>query len=191
MSENAKPSVGVDIDGCLAHSLPAFVKYCNQVSGQDHKPEAVALPELEKVYGWDEDEYLQFYRRYGERIHAEAVPAEGAAEALESMRENYRIHVVTARLQRWEQVTREWLQRHGMTHDRLHFTDLKTKEDVCAAHDIGVLVEDSPRHLKPVHEEGTAVVIFDNPYNRHVDLRNSRRVEKWSQVPQAVRELIG
>lgn len=58
--------------------------------------------------------------------------------------------------------TREWLDLHSIGYDELRFDGTKT------GHQLDVLLDDAPHNITEYQAAGERVVIFDQPYNRHL-----------------------
>ena len=58
--------------------------------------------------------------------------------------------------------TLDWLKAHSITYDELRFDGTKT------GHQLDVLLDDAPHNITEYQDAGERVVIFDQPYNRHL-----------------------
>ena len=58
--------------------------------------------------------------------------------------------------------TWEWLDLHSIGYDELRFDGTKT------GHQLDALLDDAPHNITEYQDAGERVVIFDQPYNRHL-----------------------
>jgi hypothetical protein len=125
-----------------------------------------------------------------------AVP--GALETIAALREatDDEFVVVSDRPDFLYDVTRDWLDRHGLAPARLIFTDRKTypKAQCALAEGLTFVVEDAPHHggdlARCDHIEH--VYLLDYAYNRGIDLHDKLlRVPGWPAVLAHQAEVLG
>lgn len=96
---------------------------------------------------------------------------DGWVRLFEALRaDGHSIHAVTARMIHWSN-TLAWFGRTGLQFDSVHFVADKSLVDV------DVLVDDSPENLAALHghpRRPTWLVVFDQPWNRSVEVANFR-----------------
>lgn len=61
-----------------------------------------------------------------------------------------------------QRFTLDWLKAHSVTYDELRFDGTKT------GHQLDVLLDDAPHNITEYQDAGERVVVFDQPYNRHL-----------------------
>jgi len=112
----------------------------------------------------------------------------GAAEALWRLSDaGVWIRIITHRLWvNWGHAvavsdTVEWLDRHAIPYRDICFLGRKPEvESDC-------YVDDSPDVIDALRDAGNTVVVFDAPYNRHLE---GPRAETWSDVEQEVVRMV-
>ena len=174
--------LGVDLDGVCGdytkqfRNTVAYVKQCH--------PSALTL-DVSWDYGeWgiaDRDEFLQLHGlavTNGLFLGMEAM--EGVSEALWHLSDNdVWNRIITHRLglkgshQLIAGDTLAWLEREDIPYRDLCFLGDKPQVDA------DVYVEDAPHNVENLKRQGKDVIIFDQPYNRHID---GFRAHNWSEV---------
>jgi len=115
-------------------------------------------------------------------LYVEALPTDGAAFGVAALRDaGWDIVGITARPPHLADVTRSWLDAHGLALDDVHHTTLGTKAAVARRLGVRATVEDNPEEaelLAAVCESW----LLDRPYNRHDSLQRARRLRSWDDA---------
>lgn len=172
--------IGLDLDGVLVDSIPTWIAVLNREAGRSYQlgqlPATHATPELAAICDRREVEMLIL-----------PGPVPGAAAALAELRAaGHELVVITARGERVRRLTEAWLDYHGMAVDRLHFLEGGSKGDTALAEGIDFLVEDTPHQALAVAEAGIPVLLYSEPYNRHLGHALIRHCQGWSEVLSAI-----
>jgi len=135
--------------------------------------------------GWfnNIDEFLtDFHAAEEQGVYTNMKPYPGFAQTIRKLvtSREVEIHVVTARNNRWEGETRNWLRKH-----RIPFTSLTHTEDKENVPNIDVYLDDSDKQITTLQANGKQVIAFENPYN--ADLPTQYRVKTWGHVPAAIK----
>lgn len=182
--------LGVDLDGVCGDHTAAFRQVVATELGVDAATLGPQVAWDYQAWGVSDEEFL--------RIHAKAVleyrmfrtmpPMAGVAEALWKLSDaGVWIRLITHRLYaNWgHQVavsdTVAWLDEHGIPYRDLCLLGDKPQVEADA------YVEDAPHNIEALRETGNPVVIFDHPYNRHLD---GLRAGTWAEVEQLVLDLV-
>lgn len=188
--------IGIDIDNTITHTTEMIMHYAKifgQERGLNTTPD-LRYYYLEDVLGWDKavaDEFLSHYLGY---IYRDMLPKEQAVEVISELKQQHEIILITSRNRQYpevEKVTTEWLAQNGIAYDRLilnatgnmHYF---SKLAVCQENGVELMIED---HHDLVSELSChiPVIMFDYPYNRHLNDKNIIRVEHWRQVHKWVK----
>jgi 5'-nucleotidase len=179
---------GVDLDGVCAEYTGAL----REVVAADQGRDPAELPEPTT---WDFAEWGLDRERF-EQIHRQAVmhhrifrtmPAmAGVAAVLWRLSDaGIWIRVITHRLAvNWGHAlavsdTVEWLDGHGIPYRDLCFLGAKPQVEA------DLYIDDAPHNVKALREQGNDVIVFDAPYNRHID---GPRAHDWYEVEALVIE---
>jgi 5'(3')-deoxyribonucleotidase len=179
--------LGVDLDGVCGDYTMAFAA----VVAQERNIDPASLPAQR---GWDFSEWELDDLGGFDAVHRAAVMEHrmfrtmpvmpGAAEALWRLSDaGVWIRIITHRLWvNWGHAiavsdTVEWLDRHAIPYRDICFLGRKPEVEA------DCYVDDSPDVIDALREAGNTVVVFDAPYNRHLE---SPRAETWTDVENEV-----
>lgn len=200
--------IGIDIDGVLNYReefvLACGTKYCVETGhGELKDPNSHSL---KKVFGWTQEQRNDFWYKNG-KYQMWVWPAQCfAAEVIRKLRrEGHEIYIVTGRNEHddpemdgmpknktWEEITKNWLAENDIEYDGFGF-DLgrpvpNDKGTYCAEHGIDVMIEDNPDYLETLAGK-TKIFVYNQPYNRDMNLENSERVYSWYDVYDKIKKL--
>lgn len=190
MSRASQFVLGVDLDGVVADHTGRFREIVAEMRGID--PESLPLERSWDFieWGFDPGDY--------DRIHKVAVTEydmiatmpviDGAADALWRLSDaGIWIRIITHRLYvNWAHHravgdTAAWLDRNRIPYRDLCFLGAKPEVQADA------YIDDAAHNIEALREAGNTVIVFDQPYNRHLD---GLRARDWSEVESIVAELV-
>jgi len=178
--------LGVDLDGVCADYTSAFRTAVARHRGLDEStlPDEVTWDFAE--WGLDRESFLAHHRRavVEDHLFATMPPIDGVSDTLWRLSDaGVWIRVITHRLvSNWNHATAvadtvAWLDDRRIPYRDICF--LGAKPQVGA----DLYVEDAPHNVEALRASGAAVVVFDQPYNRHLD---GLRARSWSEVEDLV-----
>ncbi len=182
--------LGVDLDGVCGDYTTAF----RAVVAADRGVDAATL---DSERSWDFAQWGLSDREF-DRLHRLAVLEHrmfrtmpvmaGAAEALWRLSDaGLWIRIITHRLYvNWgHQVavadTVEWLDQQGIPYRDICFLGAKPEVEA------DCYVDDGPHNIEALRDAGNPVIVFDAPYNRHLD---GPRAASWADVEDLVAEIV-
>lgn len=183
--------IGVDIDGTSGYYTEALRK---SVAGQLAIVEAEHLTTMPDPtdYGFSTWELIagQFREYHGraveEGIYYDMEVFPGVSEALHRLSdEGHRIIFITSRFVNPGQHARvvsdtvAWLDKHDLPYDDILF--LRDKHLFTA----DVFIDDAPDKVTNLQNAGHNVIIFDAPYNQHLE---GPRVDNWEDAYALLQE---
>ena len=198
MSESQRPFVlGVDLDGVVADYDGAMRDNVSRFKGIDRSTIPVTKAWSLVESGWpleSEAEFLEMHRRSvtEKRMFATMDAIPGASDALRALSDaGIRIRIVTFRLvvnfahQIAIADTASFLDLN-----RIPYRDLCFLKDKSALSDMDLLIDDSPSNIDAVRTRlgGDAAMVFDQPYNQHID---GLRAKNWDDVVAEVSRRTG
>lgn len=183
--------LGVDLDGVCADYTGAF----RQVVARRLGVPAASLP---REVSWDfkewgisgHDEFVDLHAEavLKRRIFATMQPLEGVAEALWRLSDaGVWIRIITHRLIVKEghaiavADTCTWLDAHGIPYRDILFLGNKPQVEA------DCYVDDAPHNVDALRDRGNEVIVFDQPYNRHMD---GPRARNWHEVEAHVMRML-
>ena len=190
MAETRQFILGVDLDGVVADHTRRFRDILAELRGVD--PESLTLERSWNFTEWglDSDEY-SVYHRIAVMEHdmfRTMDLVEGAADALWRLSDaGIWIRIITHRLYvNWGHEkavgdTAAWLDTHQIPYRDLCFLGAKPQVEANA------YIDDAPHNIEQLRAMGKTVIVFDQPYNRH--LTDGPRATNWDEVESIVAEL--
>jgi beta-phosphoglucomutase-like phosphatase (HAD superfamily) len=178
--------LGVDLDGVCGDYTGALRDIAVERTGAD----PASLP-LERSWNFDEwglseEQFAELHRAavVEHRMFRTMPPIPGAAETLWRLSDaGIWIRIITHRLYlNWGHAlavadTVDWLDAVGIPYRDLCFLGAKPQVEA------DCYVEDAPHNVLALRETGAQVIVFDQPYNRHVA---GPRAVDWGEVENLV-----
>jgi len=170
----------VDLDDVLSETIGALTRLLSDEWNRHVAVDDVRHFDLGRSFGLAPEELEAFMRRAHEPDFLDAIPPrDGAAEVLAEWRERgYHVAIMTGRPPASAEISRSWLDRHGIPHasfvcvdkySRQHWADpagLALSKTALGELEFTLAVEDSlemAAHL--VEHCGVAVALMDRPWN--------------------------
>lgn len=191
--------IASDIDDVLAHFGRPASRYFNEVFGRSIAFEEIYSVQVHRVWSIPAPHVRKPIDDFLERHVSTLEPYEGCVEGLHQLRaQGHELHALTSRPAFVESRTREWLERHTPDlFSKCHVTNQygegqrTTKHVICQAENIEILIDDNPEYVFDCHRAGVKVVVFDQPWNRKLKLKEGMvRARGWNEVVPAVNSLL-
>ncbi len=181
---------GVDLDGVVADYTLGFREVVAEIRGVD--PEILPLERSwdfnEWGFGPDDFDYFHRIAVNERRILATLPMVEGAADALWRLSDaGIWIRIITHRLYtNWGHATAisdtvTWLDAHQIPYRDICFLGAKPEVEA------DCYVDDAAHNVVGLREAGNTVIVFDQPYNRHLP---APRAVEWADVEEIIHQLI-
>jgi len=180
--------IGVDIDGVVSDSYPAWLQELNLHYGK--KITVINDYNMHLVFDVPWDDMNSFFTDNVERLFMIAEPVCGAKEGIQSLlRAGHEIIYITARTLEEEDVTVRWLTMHGIPYEHVLFTGLRSKVDLVKQWGIEAFIEDYQVNATMIAETGVPVFLLDASYNQ-VDLSSGiTRCQSWNEILEEIQRL--
>lgn len=171
--------IGVDIDNVIADTEKELRRVLFERRGLKLTREDITSYSLDDVAGITRADLKDIIALFNHGdIFSRLDVIEGARETLELLKVRHRIELVTSRPATVEARTLDWLERNGIPFDDLIFA----KESKVNGTPYELFLEDQENFAVELAEEGTYVLLFDAPWNRHIEHENMTRVCSWQDV---------
>ncbi|HBH13396.1 MAG: HAD-superfamily hydrolase-like protein [Clostridiales bacterium 38_11] len=175
-----KINLCIDIDSTLT-TPDYWVTYANTFFGTDYVYHDDTVEGYFKDNEFINKRFDDFYHRFAEDMHRNARIRPDAVEVINQLRKICNIYYVTARESHIENITIEWLKKHGILSEVFHlgsfYKNKKAKELNC-----DIFIEDNLETAKQLVEEGITVLLIDTGFNRYEKLPNMTRVFNWQEI---------
>ncbi len=172
--------VAIDLDGVAYPFSKAFKKYCESVLGYKNLQEPTRW-EFYEDWGMTKVEFMRHLKTASKdhSLFSTEEPMQGVKSAWKLLKAaNITTHVVTARPHTAWASTADWLHKHEIIPDHLHFTHDKTvishvSKGACAA------IDDYTVYYDELVESGVFTVLHSQPWNlSHI---HAKRVDSLYQ----------
>lgn len=182
-TQDRRPIIMTDLDGCLCDSLPGIIERANERFGKALTLEDITTYDLHKLYGVSEKRWLDWWNdvEMQNAIYAEAPAIEGAQSLVYFP---HKIYLLTARERTYHDITRGWLNTNGFgSITRSRHLGHQSKADYLTFDAITPdwCIEDSPKAALELAER-FRVLLMDASYNRDVTHPNIVRVCGWADA---------
>jgi uncharacterized HAD superfamily protein len=176
-----------DIDGVVADTMALFVRIAHERYGLvDLKKEDMRCYDLSKCLRMDRQVLDELICLTLDDEHTlQTPPMSGASEILTDLARHGPLRFVTARI--WPESITQWLHNTlpDVPSDHIHVVATgKPEAKLQILKDLGVrcFIEDRVETCRMLAEDGIQPLIFDQPWNRGVDL--FPRLESWPHFRQ-------
>lgn len=163
----------VDIDNVLCNTTETAIRFIERDLGLAYKPAVVGNGDIASWFNAEHrakvGEYVEALFK-SEAFYAALKPMTGAVDALHWFAgRGYLIAYVSARPDSMLATTVDWLEVHGFPKAPVALTDGQSKVPAVEYFNATVMVEDNPAHAVEIANVGIDVMLFDYPYNRHIE----------------------
>jgi uncharacterized HAD superfamily protein len=188
--------IGIDIDEVLADYLSALIRFHNESYGTQLTPGQFVTYRFWETWGGTKEEAIQkVYDFSGTSHYKNIVPILGAKDAIQTLKDNHVLHVITGRPNDLAEGTREWVERHfpgafSGLHFANHFSKSgapRTKSEICDSLGIDLLIDDILDYALECVAPNRTVLLLDNPWNQRSFLpKGIRRVDSWGEIMEII-----
>ena len=196
----------VDFDDCLCETARAFTGIANRMFGKNVPYEDMFFFNMQESFKLSDKEYEQLMIEghrpevllsYEETPHASQVLNEWIDQGHE-------IFIITGRPYSAFEVSRRWLDEHGLSRADLYFFDKYGRDSFIKNSDFNLkaddyyrmkfdyAIEDSPMAFKFFdHLSDIKVMVYDRPWNRECKLPgdNYHRCPDWEYINKKITEV--
>lgn len=191
-------TIAVDIDDVLSSQVDVLIQFSNSRYGTSLTRDDFQTPGeywgyFEMLWGVGDEEGKKRFKEFlDEKIPLTQVIEQEALRALQALKKNFRLDIVTSRHANYHQDTLEWLERQvpGIF-DGVHFVALwdekngaVTKAAICREIGAGYLIDDNADHCNLAAEAGIQALLFGQwGWNVGKSLHeNVTPIKNWTEV---------
>ncbi|MCK8817293.1 hypothetical protein MWH28_07950 [Natroniella sulfidigena] len=174
--------IGVDIDGVLTAEGEGedniwHQTICNHFNLTERKEDVYHFGD---AYGLTDKQVEEFMEIHSPKIYESADSRPHAKEVLKRLQEKgFTIILVTARIDKRNQLTLNWLEKHQIHYDELiHNED---KAEACQQKGIELFIDDMLANVLAVKDAGVEALLMDMHHNRHYK-GDVIRVSNWLEI---------
>ncbi len=189
--------IGIDMDEVIADWVNAVLNFYHAKTGKKHYKEEFKEYKLWPVWGISKEEAVEIVDEFHE-IHKphEVSPIKDAIDAIKKLGEKHEPIIITGRPIRFKHKIHEWLEYYfGKNNIQIihagdfHKGQAALKAEICKEKFITVLLEDAPETALDCVNSGIKIILFDQPWNRDINLDNITRVYNWQEALSIIERL--
>ncbi len=188
--------IGIDFDDILFDFNHKYCQFHNGRYGTNLCFDDIYTYDLRAVWNIDMDEAVRRVDEFiSSQMHDEVSPVSGSVETIKQLSNNYELHLITSREEKFKDKTLNWLYKHFPNiFNKIHFTNSfgnskkkRMKSEVCIENGIKLMIEDAPVHAKDLAEMGIEVLLLDKPWNRVETHPLVKRVYEWKEIEKILK----
>lgn len=195
-----KRKIGFDLDDVLLNFSDVLRGHLNEKYDKNVQRHEITTFMVEDAFGISsQDARKSIEDFFFHTDHLTASPVGGAQEAIERLSKNNSLHIITAKPDILEQITKEWLGRNFPDmFDAVYFAnwfskdkEKRNKSDICLECGTDIFIDDSLDTALDVSSVGIPVLLFDTPWNQRENLpTNVKRVYSWEEIEKEINNLV-
>ena len=180
-----KMKIGIDIDGVISDFVKTFALVVKKKYRISLREEEIFCHDLFQVLGIPKEEAIELIR---ETLIKDLTLIPGAHQGMNQLKQEHEIYLLSARFKDLATITQNWLKRKKIPYDEILYLEEGNKHQVNLQLD--VLIEDNLKDAIGWLGKAKAILIFDHPWNRSLDVKKSfHRVHNWSEIVEFVKKL--
>jgi len=189
-------NITIDIDEVLAQFLQGVIDYHNHT----YKTE-LTTTQFNSYYFWEtwggtREQAIKKVADFSKSdFYTSIKPLEGAQEAIQTLKQNHSLFVVTARPETMEKQTRRWLDKHFpnafqdvvFTNHWADDCETISKGDVCNKFNADIHIEDNIDYAKECINGKRRIFLMNQPWNQDDNLPpDITRLNSWKEILQMI-----
>ncbi|MBT3642896.1 hypothetical protein HN604_00530 [archaeon] len=189
--------IGIDVDEVLAGLLPAIISYHNETHDTSLTREDFKTFNFWESWGGTQEESEQKVCDFFKSPHFKNIrPIEGSQDAVNILKEDHELFVITSRQDEIVQATIEWLNVHfPKTFSKIYFAghyfssneNSKTKKQICDFLKIELLIEDNINYALECKTSKRKILLLNQPWNQEQGLpKEIKRVHSWEEIIDSI-----
>lgn len=182
-------NICIDIDGTMTEPYD-WIPMANDYFNTRVTPEQVRVYEIYDILGVQIESYNEFYRLFGELMHDEVRIRIGVKDVIDTLHENHRIHIVSAREEKMKNVTEKWLLRYEIPRDTLSLLGIHNKVSKAQELCCDIFIEDRYENAVELASVGFKVLLIDCNYNQSYCYSGITRVANWLEIENYIKEYV-
>ncbi len=185
------PVLGFDIDGVITAEGQGenniWYKNLKEYFGEDFK-KIKNTYDFAEAFNLSAAELDEFMTENLARIYSSVPPSLEARNTLEELKkQENRIVLITARDEKFREITENWLARNDFIFDKLYHTD--NKGFLAAREEIKVFVDDHKENASDLMNNNIPVLLYTRYHN--LDATSDmyyKRVEDWEEINRIIKK---
>lgn len=189
-------NIGIDFDGVIIDFEERIRYKANIYDYLERNNKEIKSKDsyaVEEKYGWSNDEWYKFARKYLIQLTKESELIPGAKEVIRLLQDDgHKLYIISARgIEFNEMITivNQKLEEENLTFSKCYWK-VKNKLDIINKEKIDIMIDDNPDTCEKVSNNNINTLYFKNLCGRKL-LENSKlkEVNNWGEVYRYINEL--
>lgn len=195
--------IGIDIDDTITDMVTMMVKYADiyhvkelrRTKQKENIGYIKSRHYLNALYGWTNEEKMNFFKKYYEDILHECIVREDAKRVIKKLeKDGHEIYFITARLSNvegceTEKITKEMLEKSGISYKEL-IIDASDKPKACNEKNIDIMIDDSYQTCQEMIKEHKVAILITSKLNEKIEVENNVfRAKDWYEIDAFIEQL--
>lgn len=194
-------NIGIDIDNTLTDIEKGLFDIANKYT-KEIRPDFKYVKQQKydgftnmagfysSIFGWNEEETMNFFRTKRIEVVDNAKPRENAREIIQRLKnDGNNIYIITARTRRFDDIPYErakrWLDKNGVIYDKL-IVEATDKAKVCHDLDIDLFIDDQLNNCINLADNGIHTIRLTNSTEIYDNIVN---IKNWNDVYEYITKL--
>ena len=190
-----KLNIGIDIDGTINNATECNIingiKFCKERNIPSNPD--ITKTDIGDMFGWTKNQRKEFLDIYFPWNVKNCGVNSGATEVIQKLYNlGHKIYIITARDENYNQNylgtemvkdTYKWFHKHRIPFHEIIFNCNNIKDQVCEKYNIDLFIDDEPGNIIQISEKGFPVIIYPQPYNKHLkNTQNTYYAKNWIDI---------
>lgn len=181
--------IGIDIDGVVSDSYPAWLRELNRHYGKNIT--VLEDYEMHLVFDVPWDDMNDFFVQNVNQLFSIPKPVPGARAGIQTLlEEGHDIIYITARRQNEKELTLKWMDKHQIPYQHVLFTEFESKVELVREWKIQTFIEDYLVNAKAIASLGIPVILLNTSYNQGETPKEIKRCADWLAIVEEINNLM-
>lgn len=181
--------IGIDIDGTITTPF-YWLDFYNKNLNKNMKPKDITTYDHHLSFGISLHAFNTFRNNHLEEIHDLALPRHEATLYVNRLFFEFQdIHIITAREEKLERLTRKWLDKYKINYLSLHHLGSTEKLSTAIQLNLDVIIEDRLETALEMIKWQIPTILFNTPYNEGLEHPLLYRVNTWAEAYAVIKKM--
>lgn len=181
--------LGIDIDGVIADSQPVIIAELNARFDKNFTLADFVEFNPQRMYGIDRKQLDRFIMEREGHIIKTVQPMAGAIEAIDQLKGDFGIHLISARSPIFLKESIDWLKKYSFHYDGIMHLGQHDKREACSNEGVALFIDDNLKNVQQVTSAcRIKAYLFDATYNQGELPPLTRRIFSWREALHLIAE---